>query len=493
LSRLADFEPIVKMQVRYGVGRRALESYIAAEAMAVAFVATRELVAVVAAGIVLSSLDDLIVDIAFLLRAGWQRLSRPVTEPLSASVLASADPGWMAILVPAWDEANVIEAMLRDLTARLDYPHYVVFVGTYANDPATREAAERVRDNRIIGITVPRPGPTSKADCLNTLWRAVLAYEQVVGMRFKAIVLHDAEDVVHRHELKVFDHFIGSNAMVQLPVVPLLDDGSRWIAGHYADEFAEAHGKDILMREAIGAAVPSAGVACAVERGMIGRIAEANGGRPFDPACQVEDYELGMRVAALGGKTRFVRIPGGDGETAAVATREHFPATFSQAKRQKARWLLGIALHGWDRLGWPKRWPDRFMLVRDRKSIVTAMLTALAYVGLLLIILLETLRAFYAPVAAFPPLIEPGSPLERLLQANLGILVWRLGMRAFFTGRTYGWREAPMAVLRTLTSNLINVAAATSALRRYLAIERGRETLRWHKTEHRFPEKAAGC
>lgn len=469
-------------------------SYIFAEAATLAFVLTRELITVVAFAIVLSSIDDLLVDVAFLLRQARRWLNRRGSAPPpGAAELVSADPGWMAILVPAWDEADVIEAMLRDLTARLDYPRYTVFVGTYANDPATRAAAERVADSRIIGITVPRAGPTSKADCLNTLWRAVLAYETVVGMRFKAIVLHDAEDVVHRHELNVFDSLIPGKAMVQLPVVPLLDERSRWIAGHYADEFAEAHGKDILIREAIGAAVPSAGVACAIERDMMARIAEAGGGLPFDPACQVEDYELGLRVAALGGRGTFVRIPAAVDDPTVVATREHFPTSFEAAKRQKSRWLLGIALHGWDRLGWPGRWPDRLMLMRDRKSIITAMLTALAYLSLLAVVMLEGIKTLCPASITLPPLVEPGSPLERLLLFNFAIFVWRLTMRAYFTGRTYGWQEALRSAPRAVTANFINFAAAMSALRRYIAITSGREALWWDKTAHRFPLQVTRC
>ena len=51
-----------------------------------------------------------------------------------------------------------------------------------------------------------------------------------------------------------------------------------------------------------------------------------------------------------------------------VATREHFPASFDAAVRQKARWLTGIALAGWDRIGWRGGLVNRWMLLRDRKA-----------------------------------------------------------------------------------------------------------------------------
>lgn len=130
--------------------------------------------------------------------------------------------------------------------------------------------------------------------------------------------------------------------MVQLPVMPLPDPRSRWVSGHYLDEFAESHAKDLVVREALRAAVPSAGVACAIDRQFLGRIAAANG-TPFDARCLTEDYELGHRIKALGGRGALVRVRSGD-DRVVVATREHFPATFDAAVRQKSRWLTGIAL-----------------------------------------------------------------------------------------------------------------------------------------------------
>ncbi|MDP9095800.1 MAG: glycosyltransferase [Pseudomonadota bacterium] len=191
--------------------------------------------------------------------------------------------------------------MLRDLTARLAYPHYRVLVGVYSNDPATAAAVMAVGDPRIALARCGRPGPTTKADCLNHLWRAVLADELVADRQFKAVVLHDAEDVVHARDLAVFDNLLPRLAMVQLPVAPLVGSGSRWISGHYLDEFAEAHAKDLAVREALGAAVPSTGVACAIARDMIGRLA-GTGGEPFDAGSMTEDDELGIRIKALGGR-----------------------------------------------------------------------------------------------------------------------------------------------------------------------------------------------
>ena len=41
---------------------------------------------------------------------------------------------------------------------------------------------------------------------------------------------------------------------------------------------AEAHGKELVVREAIGAGLPSAGVGCAIARDALAALAEQDGG-----------------------------------------------------------------------------------------------------------------------------------------------------------------------------------------------------------------------
>ncbi len=123
----------------------------------------------------------------------------------------------------AWDEQAVIGQMLATAVARIDHPDYRLYVGVYPNDPGTIAAARAVAatDPRIRVIVGPRDGPTTKADCLNSLWRALVA--DAADGPIKAVVLHDAEDVVHAAELTVFDTLIEGSAVVQLPVLPLVE------------------------------------------------------------------------------------------------------------------------------------------------------------------------------------------------------------------------------------------------------------------------------
>jgi adsorption protein B len=453
-------------------------------------VGLRELLLVTAVLIAMSGLDDLFIDLVFFGRTLWRRLTVYSRFPrATAESLRRPDPASIAIIVPAWDEADVIGQMLTNLLDRLDYPRYRVFVGVYPNDPASKAAVAAIADHHVQIVICQRPGPTTKADCLNHLWEAVVAHEARAGERFRAIVLHDAEDVVHPQELWVYDALVPRFAMVQLPVLPLPDAGSRWISGHYADEFAESHAKDLVVREALGAALPSAGVATAIDRAYLGRIAAMAGGKPFDAACLTEDYELGHRLKALGGRAALVRLKSGN-ERVVVATREHFPATFDAALRQKTRWLIGISLAGWDRLGWPGGLADRYMLLRDRKALLTALLSVVGYAVALLVLADLILRATVPAAAALPPLAGKG--LRALLWLNAGLLLWRLAMRAAFTAHAYGPFEGMRAIPRTLASNIINAAAAWNAIRRYQQIVRGEARLNWDKTAHRYPDADAG-
>ncbi|WP_310476138.1 glycosyl transferase family protein [Sandarakinorhabdus sp.] len=452
------------------------------ELLALWHVALAEALLLVALLVAINGLDDLAIDSLWLLMPRHRRkpqLFAPTPPPESPS--GSPSPRF-AILIPAWDESAVIGAMLQRLLARLDWPDYAVFVGLYPNDPKGQAAVAALTDSRLHAVVGAAPGPTTKADCLNSLWRAALAEEATSGQPFDAIVLHDAEDVVHAQELAVFAAHLPQSAMVQLPVLPLPDADSPLISGHYIDEFAEAHAKDLLVRHWLGAAVPAAGVGVAIDRAMLGRIADARGGAPFDAASLTEDYELGQHVHALGGRGCLVWVMA-DGQP--VATREHFPASFEAAVRQKSRWLTGIALAGWDRIGWRGGMINRWMLLRDRKAPMMALLTLAAYVIAALLGVDELLRAASPAAARLPPVA--GAVTRALLWLNFALLCWRLLVRALFTLSVHGLTEALLATPRALVGNLINAMAALRALSRYRQALRSGRRLAWDKTSHRFP------
>ncbi len=444
--------------------------------------AMREAALFAAVGFLFLGASDLLVDLIWIGGTARRRLAtRRTGRACAATLPPPAYPGRIAVFVPAWAEADVIGGMLAQALAAFGPRDFRIYVGCYPNDPATIAAARAVADPRIRIVIGPAPGPTTKADCLNRLWERMIADEEAEGRRFKAVVLHDAEDVVHSAGLRIFDTLIERFDLVQLPVLPLIDPDSRWIAGHYADEFAEAHGKELLVREWLGAGVPAAGVGCAISRGALAALAKMRG-CPFDADSLTEDYELGLRLRAMGRRSAFVRLPRAHGAPT-VATREHFPATLDAAVGQKARWMTGIALSGWDRLGWSGGIAERWMRMRDRQSLLAALLLVAAYAALVLWTLLFAgeLMGIAAP-RPLPP------ALTLLMTINAGFLAWRLAMRFGFVGRTYGWREGLRSVPRVLVANAIAMLAARRALFRYLLIRKTGNTI-WEKTAHTFPRE----
>ncbi|WNO54280.1 glycosyl transferase family protein [Stakelama saccharophila] len=438
-------------------------------------------------GFLMGGIDDLIVDLLFFAGLAVRRIRRSATVPRSLALLPPPSRR-LVLFVPAWDESRVIGHMLAAALKRFDYPDYAIYVGTYPNDQATIEVVADVaaRDPRVRLVVGDRPGPSTKAECLNWLWQAMLRDEAAGAPEALAVVLHDAEDVVHPSELRVYAAYAARHDVVQIPVLPLADPRSPYIAGHYLDEFAEAHGKQMPVRGAIGAGLPLAGVGCAIRRSMLATIAHMRNAGPFDPESLTEDYELGLTIRKLGGRGMFARVaesPGGP----PVAVRAYFPATIKTAVRQKTRWMVGIALAGWDRTGWAPlhHISDHWMRLRDRRALLAVLVLMAAYSALVV----STL-AWGAHLIGGDRAPAMSASLRAAMIATFVLLVWRLGMRSAFVARHYGRREALRAVPRAVVSNIIAMLAARRALVQYVAMLRGGE-VRWDKTSHHFPADLA--
>ncbi|MBA3940346.1 MAG: hypothetical protein C0520_03955 [Sphingopyxis sp.] len=440
--------------------------------------AGRELMLFASVGILLFGLDDLLFDALWMIlrdRAGPRLRSAP---PLK---------GRLAIFLPAWKEDAILHATLTLALQAWEGEDFRVYIGCYPNDLQTILAVSPLvaRDPRLRMVIGERDGPTTKGDNLNGLWAALGEDERAEGFRFAGVVLHDAEDHVHAEELALYRRELADCAMVQIPVVPFVDAHSKWIGGHYCDEFAESHGKEVVLRSRLGLPIPSAGVGCALSRQTVALLAIDRGGAPFRPDSLTEDYELGMLIGAYGLRARFVDALGMRGDR--IASRGAFPASVDAAVRQKSRWIAGIALAGWDSLGWigagvarsgRDRWLVRWMLWRDRRAPLAALVLLAAYGALVLAVAGWTGQQWLGWA------IEPLSPAMRLLFAANGVLLlWRLGMRGFFTARWYGLPQAMRALPRAFVANIIAILAARRAVALYWRMLRSGRVV-WDKTDH---------
>jgi adsorption protein B len=435
----------------------------------------------------LGALDDIAVDLHYL----WFRLTGKLRTPTVDETAAQSQPlsGGAAIMIPAWREAAVIGTTLRHALGVWPQAQLRIYVGCYRNDPdSCRAVIDAARNDRRVRLVInDRDGPTSKADCLNRVYAALCEDERRSGVAFRMVLLHDAEDMVDPAALALLDKALDHAEFVQLPVLPEPQGDSRWIAGHYCDEFAEAHGKTLMVRQTLGAGIPAAGVGCAFSREMLGRIARSNSrpNAPFASDSLTEDYELGLRIAEMGGRTRVLRVRGRGGKL--VATRAFFPGTLSEAVRQKARWLHGIAFQGWDRLGWQGSSAEHWMRLRDRRGPLTALVLVAAYATMVLATLFWL--ADLAGILHFP---KPDPILRAIVMLNLASFIWRAAWRFAFTSREYGVFEGLRGIVRIPVANCIAILAGRRALGAYIRSLRGERPV-WEKTEHlRHPAFAAG-
>lgn len=313
--------------------------------------------------IFISTADDFFLDAFYWVRELWlwpQRGRTPVT--ISAQSLREREEQWLAIMVPAWKEYDVIAKMVENTLATMEYTRFIIFAGAYRNDAETTTEVERMvrrYPGRVVRAAVTHDGPTCKADCLNTIIQTIIRHEAGHGIRFAGVIMHDCEDVIHPLELKYFNYFILDQDLVQLPVLSLERKWYEWVAGTYMDDFSETHQKDLVARQALTGTVPGAGVALCYSRRAIEAVMKVRGDSPFNTSTLTEDYDFSFRLRELGMREAFVHFPicenaepteDAEGKTRTrwrfgrrkgtrpqlLATREYFPSTFRTAYRQRA-------------------------------------------------------------------------------------------------------------------------------------------------------------
>jgi adsorption protein B len=456
---------------------------------------------VVAVVFLLTGLDDLFVDAFYWGRKAYRKFVvshhiRPVTE----SDLANIPEKWTAIWIPAWHEQDVIDKMLLNTLESLDYHKYDIFVGVYPNDEATQLAVESVRERHpeVHKVVCPNPGPTNKADCLNWVYQGMLLAEQEKGVRYEIVVLHDSEDVVHPLELRLFNWLIPRKDMVQLPVIPLEMPARYWTAGTYLDEFAENHGKDLLVRERLGPVIPSAGVGTGLSRAALAELTEARGNQLFNVNTVTEDYEFGFGLLPLRRhgilaqfkvlrnqvvtRGRWHKTEGLRQVHELVAVREYFPDRFRLAVRQKSRWILGISLQGWKNLGWQGGFWGRYMLYRDRRTLFTNTVNAVGYA-----VIVYWLACLLALPAGSAPSLVPWHWVWDVILVDTILMVHRLVERVIAVRAVAGWKQTLLSIPRAVIGNAINFCATAAAVQQFFSAQRTGQRVAWKKTAHAFP------
>ncbi len=439
----------------------------------------------------LGSFDDLIIDAvhAFhrlrprsVLKAEWQLWRAFPEKPI-------------AIMIPAWKESSVLEAMVNTNLARIRYQNYKWYIGVYPNDAETLTIArdlEKLHPSRIVVVVADRPGPTSKAHCLNCIMSVIQAESDSLSDFSWAphwIAIHDAEDVIHPDAFTAINAQPAGMDFIQLPIFSLPVPASEWVSGTYLDEFAEIHLREIPVRKVMNMPIPSAGVGTFFSSSILMKIGQRFR-YWFDEENLTEDYEISLRIARLGGKQDFLLLL--DEKLDLVATREYFPSELGRSIRQKTRWTTGIGLQTmakWGSYGSlstdifkNRNWLTAYAVLRDRKALWANPTVMFAWFMILLTVL-------YIIKSDRPLHFQHEQAMINLVWINTLLFFFRFFQRARFCARVYGTTQGLLSIPRVLLSTYINGVACLKALYRYAFAKAKHEDrkIEWDKTEHRFP------
>ncbi len=453
----------------------------------------------------ISGLDDLFFDVYYWLSEANRVWKYRHAEPLTYKKLISIPEQRLAVMIPCWHEAGVIEVMLKHNVYSIEYKEYDLFVGVYPNDPATIEAVQLIAEStpHIHCVIGPDPGPTNKASNLNIIYKYIAEHEKKLGITYDMFILHDSEDIIHPLGFKLFNYLIPRYDMIQIPVFPLPVELYHLTHWTYAAEFSEIHTKDIFVRERIGGLVPSAGVGTSFSKRAMEMLAKKNGS-PFRGGTLTEDYDTALQIRLAGLKQVFVsqsvlRTEWRKkwyifGKPVAIilkkyiATQALFPMTYMKAVRQKTRWILGIAFQEWAAQGWQGNIPTLYTLLHDRKSLFTHLVDGMFFILIPFWILYIILAWQYPDYPTLQDRFDQSPWVWALVLSSTTMMINRVAQRMISLFRIYGFWPALLTPVLIVYGNIINLHALLRAYRQFLfePVAKQGGAAKWDKTDHNF-------
>jgi len=439
----------------------------------------------------IGAFDDFLIDLAhFLFGLTPKRVAK---ETWNEWIGKDEKP--ITIMIPAWHEHDVLEAMVLTNLKRIKYDNYKWFVGVYPNDKKTLTIALNLQErfpDKVIVVINDKPGPTTKAQMINRIMETMRGAEEASdgqGWIPHFIGIHDAEDVIHPLSLKAINAQDDDLDFLQVPIFSLPVPHSSWVAGTYMDEFADLHLKEIPVRQRLRMPIPSAGVGTFFSKSIMDTLGNRFG-YWLDDGNLTEDYEISMRIARLGGKQQFLFLKDPDGKV--VSTREYFPNSFATSVRQKTRWTTGIGLQTMMKWGsfaslkqnfTFKNVMGKYASWRDQKALWANPLIYLAWGILFASIVYNKFEIVAISELNFPPVIE------YLMMVNLFFFVFRILQRMRFSTALYGFGHGLLSFPRLFLGSVINANAALKASFNFNKAPKvnNQKKVEWDKTQHYFP------
>ena len=421
------------------------------------------------------TMDDLFIDLCAL-------VFKVKPTHLTLQDLNKIPEKKIAIMIANWHEDEVIEQMITGNNHAIQYSEHHFFLGVYPNDIKTLQAVHELEKkfSNVHAVINSKNGSTSKGQMLNEIVDAIYVHEQKAEFIFDLFVIHDSEDIIHPLSLKLMNLQAEAWDYIQIPIYSLNRETLDFTAGTYMDEFAEMHTKELLVRNALGAAIPSAGVGTCLNRRLLSYVQKMNGGTFLRPDSLTEDYILGWQSHLGGFRCRFAcnTVQNAAGEKEIIATKEYFPGQFWQSVRQKTRWTIGIAFQGKRILRWAPNLRDNYFLLRDRRGPLNSLVTFASLVVFLGIALFSNLEFSSFEIW-----------LVALTAFNFVGFVIRYVQRLRFYANVYGSCPAHLVLIRWPVAIIINALAALRAFYQFYLSELGIKKLKWSKTQHTLPKE----
>ncbi|WP_134495457.1 glycosyl transferase family protein [Microvirga pakistanensis] len=421
----------------------------------------------------ISSIDDALIDIiAFgIVRYGLKDLEQGSGIQVPPT----------AVFVANWHEEEVLGKMVEGNLQRIPYQNVMLYLGVYPNDTGTLRVAQELEvkyPHRVRVIVNSLPGPTSKGQMLNEMFRQVFSQDDCPEMA----VLHDSEDVIDPRTFPVYASYAKNHDFIQVPVFSLNRGRGAYVASTYMDEFAERHTREMIVRNAVGAVIPSAGVGTCMTKKLIKYFLDTRG-QVLMSGTVTEDYILGVEAKRAGFRSAFAAVSANaeDSGLDFVATREFFPKTLAASIKQKTRWVYGINFEATCKLGWEGSLWDKYFFMRDRKGIITNFLPPIS-IALLILLVIGAIDSAYMPYQ-----------IEGLFVISLWInfitLFSRYFIRASACKQVYGMYDFYGVAVRWPVGMYINAAAVFRAWKTYMGESCfATRPIVWSKTAHELPE-----
>ncbi|WP_072395627.1 glycosyltransferase [Hyphomicrobium sp. CS1GBMeth3] len=376
----------------------------------------------------------------------------------SVVLIAEAELPRYSLLVPLYDEADVVPDLVAALSA-IDYPRdrLEVFLIVEAADLATRRAVSAVTlPSFMTVVIVPDGNPRTKPRALN------FALHCATG---DVVVVYDAEDVPEPDQLRRAAGLLAASPRIGCVQARLnvLNADETWLTRQFAIEYTALFDCLLPTFERLGLPVPLGGTSNHFPRAVLEKVGA------WDPYNVTEDADLGIRLARFGLDVKVV----------ASTTWEEAPDNFSSWRNQRTRWLKG--------------WMQTY-LVHMRRPLETARDLGWArFFGFQVLMGGLILSALVHPWFYVAAAVEVAfGPLQTLHHHALSDVITALGLvnlvLGYVTGVALGWaavvgRGRWKLAVWALTMPIYWLFISFAAYRALLQLASA--PYKWEKTRHR--------